>query len=141
MTKDEALKLALQALEYEAQKGNDNAYQSERKAIKAALEANEFNPDWDTQAVLVEEIQRMAKRIEELEANDKPYALEASMFSNDRVKVDPVTGNLSIGTPQQEAKDEPVQVSPLQFVEMVMEKEHLVGKPIFWAEWPNKGQA
>ena len=37
-----------------------------------------------------------------------------------------------------EAKDESVQVSPLQFVEMVMEKEHLVGKPIFWAEWPNK---
>jgi hypothetical protein len=37
-----------------------------------------------------------------------------------------------------EAKDEPVQVSPLQFVEMVMEKEHLVGKTIFWAEWPNK---
>jgi hypothetical protein len=37
-----------------------------------------------------------------------------------------------------EAKDEPVQALPLQFVEMVMEKEHLVGKPIFWAEWPNK---
>jgi len=31
-----------------------------------------------------------------------------------------------------------VQVSPLEFVEMVMEKEHLVGNPIFWAEWPNK---
>jgi len=138
MTKDEALRLALEALEYEAQKGNDNAYQFEREAIKAALEATEFNPDWDTQAVLVEEIQRMAKRIEELEANDKTYALEASMFSNDRVKVDHVTGNVSIGTPQQEANDEPVQVSPLQFVEMVMEKEHLVGKPIFWAEWPNK---
>jgi hypothetical protein len=65
-----------------------------------ALEANEFNPDWDTQAVLTEEIQRMAKRIEELEAKDEPYALEASMFSNDKVKVDPVTGNVSIGTPQ-----------------------------------------
>ncbi len=100
MTKDKALRLALEALEYEAQKGNDNAYQFEREAIKAALEANEFNPDWDTQAVLVEEIQRMAKRIEELEAKDEPYALEASMFSNDRVKVDPVTGNVSIGTPQ-----------------------------------------
>ena len=74
MTQTEALRLALEALEYEAQKGNDNAYQSEREAIKAALEA----------------------------------------------------------------KDELVQVSPLQFVEMVMEKEHLVGKPIFWAEWPNK---
>jgi hypothetical protein len=111
MDKDEALRLALKALEYEAQKGNDNAYQFEREAIKAALEANEFNPDWDTQAVLTEEIQRMAKRIEELEAKDEPYALEASMFSNDRVKVDPVTGNVSIGTAQQEAKDEPVKVA------------------------------
>ena len=27
-----------------------------------------FKPDWDTQAVLVEEQQRMAKRIEDLEA-------------------------------------------------------------------------
>jgi len=35
----------------------------------------------------------------------------------------------------------PVQVSPLEFVTMVMEKEHLVGKPLFWAEWPNKEQA
>jgi hypothetical protein len=32
----------------------------------------------------------------------------------------------------------PVQVSPLEFVTMVMEKEHLVGEPLFWAEWPNK---
>jgi hypothetical protein len=29
---------------------------------------NDFNPDWDTMAVMVEEQQRMAKRIEELEA-------------------------------------------------------------------------
>jgi hypothetical protein len=39
-----------------------------------------------------------------------------------------------------EAEDEPVQVSPLEFVAMVMEKEHLIGKPIVWAEWPNKEQ-
>jgi hypothetical protein len=31
---------------------------------------------------------------------DEPYAFEASMYSNDRMKVDPVTGNVSIGTPQ-----------------------------------------
>jgi hypothetical protein len=37
-----------------------------------------------------------------------------------------------------QTEQEPVQVSPLEFVEMVMEKEHLIGKPIFWAEWPNK---
>jgi len=37
-----------------------------------------------------------------------------------------------------QARSAPVQVSPLEFVTMVMEKEHLVGKPLFWAEWPNK---
>ena len=31
-------------------------------------EQNQFNPDWDAMAVMVEEQQRMAKRIEELEA-------------------------------------------------------------------------
>ena len=37
MTKDEALKLALEALEHEADKGNDDAYKVERDAIKEAL--------------------------------------------------------------------------------------------------------
>lgn len=71
MTKDEALLLAIKAL-----KSIDEAmpFPVAKLAIKectAALEANEFNPDWDTQAVLTEEIQRMAKRIEELEAKDE----------------------------------------------------------------------
>jgi hypothetical protein len=48
MTKDEALRLALEALEYEAQKGNDNAYQFEREAIKAALEAKDEPVAWMT---------------------------------------------------------------------------------------------
>ena len=46
MTQTEALRLALEALEYEAQKGNDNAYQSEREAIKAALEAKDEPVAW-----------------------------------------------------------------------------------------------
>ena len=33
-----------------------------------ALAKDQFNPDWNTEAVLVEEMQRMAKRIEDLEA-------------------------------------------------------------------------
>jgi hypothetical protein len=49
MTKDEALRLALEALEYEAQKGNDNAYQFEREAIKAALEAKDEPVAWCSQ--------------------------------------------------------------------------------------------
>ena len=34
---------------------------------------NEFKPDWDAVAVMVEEQQRMAKRIEELEARIAEY--------------------------------------------------------------------
>jgi hypothetical protein len=83
MTQTEALRLALEALEDLGMKHYESTgevlYKETFTAIKAALEAK-----------------------------DEPYALEASMFSNDRVKVDPVTGNVSIGTPQQEAKDEPV---------------------------------
>jgi len=90
MTKDEALRLALEALKEdrawletdaptEVWEKNNEAI----TAIKAALEANEFNPDWDTQAVLVEEIQRMAKRIEELEAKDKPMHPEIKKLYED----------------------------------------------------------
>jgi len=35
-------------------------------------------------------------------------------------------------------REKPVQVSPLEFVDAVLEKEHLVGKPLMWAQWPNK---
>ena len=69
MTKDEALRLALEALEYTGLKWPQ--VEEAITAIKAALEAK-----------------------------DEPYAFEASMYSNDRVKIDPVTGTLSIGTPQ-----------------------------------------
>jgi len=36
------------------------------------------------------------------------------------------------------AKERPVQVSPLEFVTAVFKKEHLIGKPIMWAQWPNE---
>jgi hypothetical protein len=36
------------------------------------------------------------------------------------------------------AQPAPVQVSPTDFVDMVMDKEDAIGKPIFWAEWPNR---
>ena len=77
MTKDEALHRALEALNCAFGYGTqvvDTKISATITVIKAALEANEFNPDWDTQAVLVEEIQRMAKRIEELEAKGEPVA-------------------------------------------------------------------
>ena len=30
------------------------------------------------------------------------------------------------------------RVTPLEFIEMVIEKENLTGNPIIWAEWPNR---
>ena len=45
--------------------GDGNVYRGVRSK-------DSFNPDWNTEAVLVEEMQRMAKRIEELEALAQP---------------------------------------------------------------------
>jgi hypothetical protein len=39
---------------------------------------------------------------------------------------------------QEALADLPAKVSPLEFVTITLEKEHLVGKPMIWAEWPNK---
>ena len=36
------------------------------------------------------------------------------------------------------AQPEPVQVSINHFVAAVKGKEDLVGRPIFWVQWPNK---
>ena len=44
MTKDEALKLALEALQHEEDTGNDDAYKLERDAIKEALAQPEQEP-------------------------------------------------------------------------------------------------
>jgi hypothetical protein len=108
MTQTEALKLALRAMvvnnqawKHLADSGDAGYWEAEEQefyqlnekaitAVKAALEANEFNPDWDTQAVLVEEIQRMAKRIEELEAKDEPVQnqLMALIDENQRLRAE-----------------------------------------------------
>ena len=40
---------------------------SQVKKIQSIAQLEPFKPDWDTEAVLVEEMQRMAKRIEDLE--------------------------------------------------------------------------
>ena len=70
--KNEALKLALDALENHTAIKHPQQIHYRDQAITAIKEAlaqpNEFNPDWDAMAVMVEEQQRMAKRIEELEA-------------------------------------------------------------------------
>ena len=62
----EAAQMALDAMLNFPDDISDDMFES-IKALRAAL-ANEFNPDWDAMAVMVEVQQRMAKRIEELES-------------------------------------------------------------------------
>jgi hypothetical protein len=74
MTDRELMQQALDVLDYEAECGNDDAYHPLRDALRERLaQPNDFNPDWDAMAVMVEEQQRMAKRIDELEAQQKPW--------------------------------------------------------------------
>ena len=77
MTKDETLKMALEALEADplemvADVDGHMVFLKDKAitVIKEALaqpEQNQFKPDWDAMAVMVEEQQRMSKRIEDLE--------------------------------------------------------------------------
>ena len=78
---------------------------TDKEALKLALEAlkvtwyhvGTFAPT-DEAIELYDEAINAIKSA--LEAKDEPYAFKASMYSNDRMTVDPVTGNVSIGTPQ-----------------------------------------
>ena len=133
MTKDGALSLALEALE------------SASNAIESwGSYASEYFQDKHDLQVDINNTQQAITAIKAaLEAKDEAWEcvcganlyIDANGIPRSKASVEPATVMFK---PEQEAKDEPVQVSPLQFVEMVMEKEHLVGKPIFWAEWPNK---
>ena len=59
-------------------------------------------------------------------------ALKMAGYKGDHAEVKPLY------TTPPAAQPAPVQVSPTDFVDMVMDKEDAIGKPIFWAEWPNR---
>lgn len=54
------------------------------------------------------------------------------------VKQDQDAAITALRTALAEPEQEPVQVTPLDFVAAVLNKEDCVGKPIMWAEWPNR---
>jgi len=123
MTKDEALRLALEALE---DIGDEWGFTSQRTVPKrkeaiACLRLVIDAENISTKPMAWEQFYPEMGKPKLVEVQDgeckhctdgcpacdarklpeqKPYAFEASMYSNDRMKVDPVTGNVSIGTPQ-----------------------------------------
>ena len=70
MTDRELMQQALETLDRVMSHGS--AVQEAKDILRERLaQPNDFNPDWDAMAVMVEEQQRMAKRIAELEAQSK----------------------------------------------------------------------
>ena len=109
MTKDEALKLAL---DY----------------IVATNKSSEF---W---LVPASNLNNVVTAIKEALAQPEQEPV-AFISPGGHIHYDPYLDSVPLyTTPPQRT----VQVSPLEFVEMVMDKEHLVGNPIVWAQWPNK---
>ena len=114
------------------------------KAMKQALEALEnerqtyevTDPEAGAPYNILEAITSLRQAIKELESQEPDKHTMDIECTKCGAKQ---SGVLTVNThPPQRTEQEPVQVSPLEFVEMVMEKEHLIGKPIFWAEWPNQ---
>lgn len=85
-----AMKLALEALEHEAEIGNDDAYRRERDVIREALadQPNDFNPDWDAMSVIVDEQQRMAIEIDNLKWRLKSVNTAAMRLTSDLTCMD-----------------------------------------------------
>jgi len=144
MTKDEALRLALEALEKlwgsiddidtygDMAKADEKLYRKlvERRQRQRFEETGISTDGYELHggaitaikaALANEALERKAENARELGLDYEPYGFEASIYSNARMKVDVVTGNVSIGTVKkpcglecdctdvckQEAKDEP----------------------------------
>jgi len=99
MNKDEALRLALEALKNNRRTHyycEDTWYSCPKHEDGCAndSEGDECNCGADKANAGIDQAITAIKAA--LEAKDEPYAFEASMYP--RVKIDPVTGNVSIGT-------------------------------------------
>ena len=142
MTKEEALRLALEAM-----KINNKAW----KLLADSGDAGNWEAEEQGYYQLNEQAINAIK--EALETKDEPFEywnavgwfgydtglrLWFEADKNDDGAIPLYKNALEMANRALETKDATVQVSPLEFVEMVMEKEHLIGQPIFWAQWPNE---
>jgi hypothetical protein len=73
-----------------------------KEAMKLALEAlKEAQTNYDGQEYWDRNKNAIKALTEALAKQEQPYAFEAAMYSNDRMTVDPQTGNVSIGKQEQ----------------------------------------
>jgi hypothetical protein len=88
MTDRELLEIALQVLDYEAQRGNDNAYEKERSAIRTALSRK-----------ALDELAEIDRELGLDDMQPKKQAPYLAVYRDGIKMIDPVTGDVSIGTP------------------------------------------
>ena len=144
MTKDEALKLALEALENISTAlreddvlGSDielmlNTIAAIHKALAQPVQKPEYwnviDPSGNVVASETDAIRGWAR----IAGSYKPTVEGLLGFHDQGWRVLPKV------TPPaaQPMQPEIVQVSPLEFVTRVTGKEEIIGKPVFWTQWP-----
>jgi len=119
------MKLALEALEDWEKSMSKNALEAHRILRTAIEQAEKQEPvawavfeGWNAHDLYLPQ--------------EYDEALKMAGYKGDHAEVKPLY------TRPPAAQPAPVQVSPTDFVDMVMDKEDAIGKPIFWAEWPNR---
>jgi hypothetical protein len=145
MTLIEAAKLALEALErYAPQHGHPDDMSEAITALRTAIEqANDLERLRDENERLHVENRRLIDRIEVMGVPVGVGGYLTTTTTPPAAQREPAPGyckhckQYTIEEPLP-AQPAPVQVSPTDFVDMVMDKEDAIGKPIFWAEWPNR---
>ena len=76
-------------------------------------------------------IEAMKQAADQLEIG---LAYPGMRFYHDKIRA----AITALRTAIEQAETVSLQVSPADFVDVVMGKEDATGKPIFWAEWPNR---
>ena len=95
-----------------------------KEALKLALDALEY---WDVHGMLHQPTEEAITALRL--AIDVQNMASESTYKAALAQQEPVFFGV---------KDQGVKVSSLEFVTRVMGKEEVIGKPIFWAEWPSK---
>jgi hypothetical protein len=162
MIKDEDLKLALEALEHLQPTALNSFYTIGARdkaitAIKQALAAPDLQAELEATnrqvEILCDALAESRREVAALKAVQEPVAWEdvlgaiARGWTHPENAQKPMDVQLAVAiakeiqdmyTTPPAAPAAPLQVSPTDFVDMVMDKEDAIGKPLFWAEWPNK---
>jgi hypothetical protein len=106
------------------------------EALGAYMEATDSEADAKAHSLMAAAFFKLKEAVAEAEKQEPVAWMDASETALSWESY--LDGMKPLYTTPPAAQPAPVQVSPTDFVDMVMDKEDATGKPIFWAEWPNR---